>query len=153
MLVAQSCPTLRPPRTVAHQASLSMEFSRQEYWSRLPFPSPGDLSKSGIEPQVSCIAGWFFTVWGTREFYVSLNLRFIVKLWLPRWLSGKESACQCRRYKRCRFDPLVRKIPWRRKWQSSILAWKIPWTEEPGSYSPRDHKESDTTEHALTLLD
>ena len=32
---------------------------------------------------------------------------------LPRWLRGKESACQ---YRRCRFDPWVGKIPWRRKW-------------------------------------
>ena len=37
------------PRTVAHQASLSMGFSRQEYWSGLPFPSPGDLPDAGIE--------------------------------------------------------------------------------------------------------
>ena len=54
---------------------------------------------------------------------------------LPRWLSGKESACQCRRHRRCRFNPWVRKIPWSRKWQLipvSILAWKISWTEEPG---------------------
>ena len=36
--------------TVAHQASLSMGFSRQEYWSGLPFPSPGDLLDPGIEP-------------------------------------------------------------------------------------------------------
>ena len=36
--------------TVAHQASLSMGFSRQEYWSGLPFPSPGDLPDPGIEP-------------------------------------------------------------------------------------------------------
>ena len=36
--------------TVAHQTPLSMEFSRQKYWSGLPFPSPGDLSDSGIEP-------------------------------------------------------------------------------------------------------
>ena len=35
--------------TVAHQAPLSMEFSRQEYWSGLPFPSPGDLSDPGIK--------------------------------------------------------------------------------------------------------
>ena len=35
----------------------------------------------------------------------------------PRRRSGKESACQCRRHKRCRFDPWVRKIPWSRKWQ------------------------------------
>ena len=36
-------------RTVAHQAPLSMGFSRQEYWSRLPFPSKGDLPDPGIE--------------------------------------------------------------------------------------------------------
>ena len=38
------------PWTVAYQAPLSMKFSRQEYWSRLPYPSPGDLPDSGIEP-------------------------------------------------------------------------------------------------------
>ena len=38
------------PWTVAHQVPLSMEFSRQEYWSRLPFPSPGDLPCPGIKP-------------------------------------------------------------------------------------------------------
>ena len=37
--------------TVAHQALLSMGFSRQEYWSGLPFPSPGDLPDPGIEPR------------------------------------------------------------------------------------------------------
>ena len=39
------------PRTVAHQAPLSLEFSRQEYWSELPFPSPEDLPNPGIEPR------------------------------------------------------------------------------------------------------
>ena len=39
------------PWTVAHQAPPSMEFSRQEYWSGLPFPSPGDLPDAGIKPQ------------------------------------------------------------------------------------------------------
>ena len=47
------------PWTVAHQAPLSMEFSRQEYWSGLLFPSPGDLSHPGIEPS-SHLAGRFF---------------------------------------------------------------------------------------------
>ena len=40
---------------------------------------------------------------------------YILGTRLPRWHSGKESACQCRRCKRCRFDPGVGKIPWRRK--------------------------------------
>ena len=39
------------PWTVVYQASLSMGFSRQEYWSGLPFPSPGDLPNPGIEPR------------------------------------------------------------------------------------------------------
>ena len=48
--VSKSCPTLATPRTIAYQAPLSLGFSRQEYWSRLPFPSPGDLPNPGIEP-------------------------------------------------------------------------------------------------------
>ena len=49
-LVAKSCLTLVTPWTAACQAPLSMGFSRQEYWSGLPFPSPGDLPDTGIEP-------------------------------------------------------------------------------------------------------
>ena len=49
-LVPKSCPTLRTAWTVAHQAPPSMGFSRQEYWSGLPLPSPGDLPDSGIKP-------------------------------------------------------------------------------------------------------
>ena len=47
----QSCPTLCDPWTVAHQAPLSMGFPRQQYWSGLPFPSPGQLSDPGIKPR------------------------------------------------------------------------------------------------------
>ena len=47
--------------TVACQAPLSMEFSRQEYWNGLPFPPPGDLPDSGIEPVCPTLAGRFFT--------------------------------------------------------------------------------------------
>ena len=50
-LVVQSCPTLVTPWTVACQAPLSMGFPRQEYWSGLPFPSPGDLPNPGIKPR------------------------------------------------------------------------------------------------------
>ena len=49
------------PWTVAFQASLSMEFSRQESWNGLPFPPPGDLPDSGIEPISPALAGKFFT--------------------------------------------------------------------------------------------
>ena len=46
--------------TVACQAPLSMGFPRQEYWSRLPFPSPGDLPDPGIKPLSPALAGGFF---------------------------------------------------------------------------------------------
>ena len=63
-LVAQLCPTLHDPMDSSPSGPLSMEFSRHEYWSRLPFPSPGDLPTQN-EPQspVSpALAGVFFTV-------------------------------------------------------------------------------------------
>ena len=41
----------------------------------------------------------------------------VILLRLPRWLNGKQSTCQCRRHRRLGFNPWVRKIPWRRKWQ------------------------------------
>ena len=49
--VTQSCLTLCDPVDCTYQAPMSMGFSRQEYWSGLPFPSPGDLPDSGIEPR------------------------------------------------------------------------------------------------------
>ena len=51
------------PQTAAHQAPLSMQFSRQEYWSGLPFPTPGDHPDPGIEPTYPVspvLAGGFF---------------------------------------------------------------------------------------------
>ena len=65
VLVAQSCLTLKIPWTVAHQAPLSMESSRQEYWSGLPCPPAGDFLNPGIEPaSLTCpaLAGRFFTI-------------------------------------------------------------------------------------------
>ena len=58
------------PWTAVHQAPLSMGFSRQEYWSGLPFPPPGDLLNSGIKPESlisPALADRFFTssaTWG-----------------------------------------------------------------------------------------
>ena len=68
--------------TVAHQAPLSMGFSRQEYWIGLPFSPPGDLLNLGIEPvslTAPVLAGGFFTTSATWEalqsyyLYLSLN--------------------------------------------------------------------------------
>ena len=55
------------PWTVARHVPLSMGLSRQDYRNGLPFPSPGDLSDSGIKPGSSSITGRLFTIWTTRE--------------------------------------------------------------------------------------
>ena len=58
--------------TVPHQAPLSMEFLRLEYWSGLPFPSPGNLPGPGIKPaslKSPALASRFFTTWEAQHFY------------------------------------------------------------------------------------
>ena len=61
MLSHFSCVRFFPTlRSVARQAPLSMGFSRQEYWSGLTFPPPGDLPSPGIEPVSPALAGRFF---------------------------------------------------------------------------------------------
>ena len=64
------------PWTVAHQVPLSMESSRQEYWSGLPFPQPGDLPDPGIEPASLMspeLAGRFFFL-----FLFNINLFILI---------------------------------------------------------------------------
>ena len=78
----QSRLTLSYPCTEAHQASLSKEFSRQEYWSGWPFPPPGDLP--GMEPESlmsPALAGGFFTTSATWE---ALILHYILCIGLAR---------------------------------------------------------------------
>ena len=62
ILVAKSSLTLCDSWTVARQAPLSMGFPRHEYWSRLPFPSPGDFPESEIKPMYPLLAGGFFAI-------------------------------------------------------------------------------------------
>ena len=89
---------------------------------------------------------------GRKHFYL---FRFSKLYRLPRWHSGKESACQCRRYRRHVFDPWVRKIPWRRAWQPTpiFLPGESHGQRSLVSYSPLGRKESNMTEatqHAHT---
>ena len=67
---------------------------------------------------------------------------------LPRWLSGKKSACQGKSPRRHGFDPWVGKIPWRRKWKPTLvfLPGKSHGWRSLEGYSPWGRKESDTTE-------
>ena len=57
----QSCLTLCDPMDCSPPGSLSVKFSRREYWSGLPCPPPGDLSDPGTEPGSPALAGRFFT--------------------------------------------------------------------------------------------
>ena len=66
----QSCPTLRTAMDCSPQALLSMGFSRQEYWSGLPYPPPEDLPDPGTEPvslMSPALVGELLTVWATQE--------------------------------------------------------------------------------------
>ena len=91
-------------RTVAHQAPLSVEFSREGYWSRLPYPTPGGrtLPDPGIEPATPVspalqMDSLPLSHWGSPSYiYIYIYLCL--------------SLLQC-------FDPWLAKIIWRRKWQ------------------------------------
>ena len=81
------------PWTVAHQSLMAMEFSRQEYWSGLPFPSPRDQPRD--QTWVSCFASRFFTISGW-----ALNLMIVVvvqspsfvQLFVPPWTTAHQAS-------------------------------------------------------------
>ena len=97
--------------------------------------------------------------WGIGEYFSNINFytrgipfsrpRDQTGVSLP---SGKESPCQYRRHKRCQFDPSIRKIPWRRKWQPIpvFLPGKSHEQRSLVGYSPWGCKELDTTEPTCT---
>ena len=93
--------------TVAHQAPLSVEFSRQEYWSVLPFPSPGDLRDPGTEPESSMSAAsagnfsplvpprkpFFFNVKRCKIFQVgSVHWFYSERMWLIFFFSSSRRS-------------------------------------------------------------
>ena len=134
-----ACSVFVTPWTVALQAPVTLGFSRQEYWNRLPFPTPRDLPDPGIEPSSFVSLHWNWgkdlstqgprcrlpptsllpCLQGTCAMYQALCKHQD----FPGSARGKESACQ-----------RVQSLGWKKEVasHSSILAWKIPWTEEPG---------------------
>ena len=73
--------------------------------------------------------------------------KFHISQGFPGGASDKEATCQCKRHKRCEFDPWFRKIPWRRAWQPTpvFLPGESRRQRSLVGYSPQGHKESDTT--------
>ena len=81
--------------TVARHASLSLGFPRQEYWSRLPFPSLGDLPELGIEPQAPTLQADFSTVWTTREARI-VPLHIVFSKWREfNWFPSSKLFLSC----------------------------------------------------------
>ena len=90
--------------------------------------------------------------WGSILSHLIIASRYpmLVGL-LPRWHSGKESACQCRRPKRCEFNPWVGKIPGGGYGNSlQYVAWRISWAEEPGGLKSIDSVRQDWSYLACT---
>ena len=82
---------------------------------------------------------------------VELLDHMVIPRSFPGGTGGKEHACQWRRHKSCRFDPWVRKIPWRSGWRPTLvfLPGESPWTEEPGGLQS---KESQRVKHIWSNL-
>ena len=109
------------PWTVAHQAPLSMGFSRREYWSGMPCLSPGDCPNPGIEPRSPALQADS----------------------LPSEPVGKARIClQSRRHRKHQFNPWVRTIPWRRAWQPTLvfLPGEFHGQRNLLGYSPWGHR-------------
>ena len=106
----------------------------------------------------NCVLGDYNTNSYIKQQYIKVKPQilntFSTFCELPRWLSGKESTCQHRRHKRPEFNLCVGKIPWRRKWQPTLvfLPGKSHRQRSLAVYSPWGHRESDTTEHTHTIL-
>ena len=137
--------------TVAHQALLSVGFSRQAYWSRYPFPSPGDLPDPGIEPASPALAGRYFTTEPSGkpiEFiaYVNHHPTFTIvhEIWMHVKVEFKTAphlrtkeiclfprCCACQRGQgshrlTCRTDTLSIPLLWASLNRSAKSRWGFP---------------------------
>ena len=130
VLSLQFCLILRDAWTLSHQASLSMGFSRKEYWNGLPFTSPGDLSKPGINlcllhllhwkvfslPLVQLGSLYIYWITPTKYYYIIIFLNFLVQFafffFQYFYVYIQETSLW---FSFCNFPVMLR----------------IPWTEEP----------------------
>ena len=88
-----------------------------------------------------------YNPWGCKELEMTERTEHIINLGFPGGTRGKEPACKFRKCKKCGFDPWVRMIPWRRKWQPTpvFLPGKSHGQRSLAGYSPGGTKESDVT--------
>ena len=131
--VCSIVPDSATPWTVALQAPLSVGFSRQVYWSGLPFPTSGHLPDPGIEPSslVSPVmAGGFFTTEPPRSDSILGLAGHRVSVGLPQvaqWVKNPSAKRETRVRSLGQEDPLEEGVAT----HSSIFAWRIPSIEEP----------------------
>ena len=169
--VAQSCPTLRPhesqharPPCPSPTPGVHPNSCPSSWWchpaissSVVPFSScPQSLPASGSFPMSQLFA------WGGQSTGVSasasvqkrykFNQMIIISITLPRWLSGNESTCFCRRCRRHSFNPQVRNIPWMRAWLPTpvFLPGELYEQRSLAGCNLWCHKESDTSKRLKT---
>ena len=166
--VAQSCPTLCDPMDCSLPGSSVHGISRQEYWSGLPFPSPGDLPDPGIEPGSPTFQADALTFeppgkpryaseMETIALFMSQHILDVIGglVYIERCIitylasplrvsDSKEFACNVRDPG---FELWVGKIPWGRKWQPTpvFLPGEFHGRRSLVGHSPWGCKESDTT--------
>ena len=173
-LVDQSCLALWDPMDYSSPGPFAHGIFQARILDWVAISSSRGSSQPRDWNFVSCIAGGFFTCWAIRETWYThisrhqvAHLKYIQLLFVSYTsvlgflsASGKEPTCQYRRQKRTGFDPWVRKIPWRRKWQLALPFMVFLSGESHGQrslegYGPWGHKESDTTDatsHVRTYL-
>ena len=134
------CLTLYNPMDITHQAHLSMKFSRQEYWSGLPYPLPRDIPNPGIKPtslRSSALADRFFTTTTTTREGNGTPLQYsCLENPMDRgaWWAAVHGVMKSRTRLSdslslftFHFHALEKEMAT----HSSVLSWRIPGTEEP----------------------
>ena len=131
VLVTQLCLILCNPMDCSPPSISVHRILQGRYWNGQPFPSPGNLLNPGIESTSPVFQINYLPFEPPGQ---PIYLFFHQHMGLLCSATGKKPTCKCRRHKRPRFDPWVRKILWRRARQSTSLfsLGQSPWTEEPG---------------------
>ena len=116
------------PWSVVYQALPPKGFSRQEYWSGLPFLSPGDLPVSGIEPGSPTLQADALLAEPPGKLLGQVTSASLVAQAVKCLSSMQETWVRSLGWE----DPLEKEMAI----HSSTIAWKIPWTEKPGKLQP-----------------